>query len=110
MAGLNPGRPEDYPDGRLPDIPGGRILDGDTLVLTAPEGERTGPAGWVPRVNSSSSATRPTPRGRTTVDFNRAVLPPCAFAEHFICPFPPPGNTLGVAIEAGERTLRQARR
>ncbi|MFJ2892032.1 DUF1684 domain-containing protein [Streptomyces sp. NPDC087305] len=38
------------------------------------------------------------------------MLPPCAFAEHFICPFPPPGNTLGVAIEAGERTLRQARR
>lgn len=35
------------------------------------------------------------------MDFNRAVLPPCAFAEHFICPFPPPGNTLGVAIEAG---------
>lgn len=35
------------------------------------------------------------------MDFNRAVLPPCAFAEHFICLFPPPGNTLGVAIEAG---------
>ncbi|MER5915555.1 DUF1684 domain-containing protein [Streptomyces sp. NPDC001982] len=43
--------------------------------------------------------------GRTTVDFNRAQLPPCAFADHFICPFPPPGNTLAVAIEAGERTL-----
>ncbi|MFD4873777.1 DUF1684 domain-containing protein [Streptomyces sp. NPDC058420] len=49
-------------------------------------------------------------RGRTTVDFKRAVLPPCAFAEHFICPFPPPGNTLGDAIEAGERTLRWTRR
>ncbi|GGJ02566.1 DUF1684 domain-containing protein [Streptomyces brasiliensis] len=43
--------------------------------------------------------------GRTTVDFNRAQLPPCAFAGHFICPFPPPGNTLDVAIEAGERNL-----
>ncbi|MFJ3305819.1 DUF1684 domain-containing protein [Streptomyces sp. NPDC086549] len=43
--------------------------------------------------------------GRTTVDFNRAVLPPCAFADHFICPFPPPGNTLDTAIEAGERSL-----
>ncbi|MFD4553816.1 DUF1684 domain-containing protein [Streptomyces sp. NPDC058469] len=48
----------------------------------------------------------PDEEGRTTVDFNRAVLPPCAFADHFICPFPPPGNTLGLAIEAGERILR----
>lgn len=49
----------------------------------------------------------PDAEGRTTVDLNRAVLPPCAFADHFICPFPPPGNTLGLAIEAGERILRQ---
>ena len=48
----------------------------------------------------------PDAEGRTTVDLNRVVLPPCAFADQFICPFPPPGNTLGVAIEAGERTLR----
>ncbi|MEU5086928.1 DUF1684 domain-containing protein [Streptomyces sp. NPDC021356] len=48
----------------------------------------------------------PDDEGRTTVDFNRAVLPPCAFADHFICPFPPPGNTLDLAIPAGERTLR----
>ncbi|WP_031025109.1 DUF1684 domain-containing protein [Streptomyces sp. NRRL WC-3725] len=47
----------------------------------------------------------PDAEGRTTVDFNRAQLPPCAFADHFICPFPPPGNTLDVAIEAGERHL-----
>lgn len=46
--------------------------------------------------------------GRTTVDFNRALLPPCAFADHFICPFPPPGNTLPVDIAAGERNLRAA--
>lgn len=48
----------------------------------------------------------PDAEGRTTVDLNRALLPPCAFADHFICPFPPPGNTLDVAVEAGERTLR----
>ncbi|MEU9441618.1 DUF1684 domain-containing protein [Streptomyces sp. NPDC048304] len=47
----------------------------------------------------------PDAQGRTTVDFNRAQLPPCAFADHFLCPFPPPGNTLDVAIEAGERGL-----
>jgi uncharacterized protein (DUF1684 family) len=45
----------------------------------------------------------PDAEGRTTVDFNRALLPPCAFADHFVCPFPPPGNTLDVAVEAGER-------
>lgn len=41
------------------------------------------------------------------VDFNRALLPPCAFADHFICPFPPPGNTLPVAVAAGERNLAE---
>jgi uncharacterized protein (DUF1684 family) len=43
--------------------------------------------------------------GRTTVDLNGALLPPCAFADHFICPFPPPGNMLDVAVGAGERNL-----
>jgi uncharacterized protein (DUF1684 family) len=47
----------------------------------------------------------PDAEGRTTVDLNRAVLPPCAFADHFVCPFPPPGNTLPVAVDAGERRL-----
>ncbi|MCX4822070.1 DUF1684 domain-containing protein [Streptomyces sp. NBC_01142] len=40
-----------------------------------------------------------------TVDFNRSLLPPCAFADHFICPFPPPGNTLVAGVPAGERNL-----
>ncbi|MFD4259156.1 DUF1684 domain-containing protein [Streptomyces sp. NPDC058534] len=48
----------------------------------------------------------PDAEGRTTVDLNRALLPPCAFADHFVCPFPPPGNTLAVRVEAGERGLR----
>ncbi|WP_328539572.1 DUF1684 domain-containing protein [Streptomyces sp. NBC_00344] len=47
----------------------------------------------------------PASDGTVSVDFNRALLPPCAFAEHFICPFPPPGNTLPVAITAGERSV-----
>ncbi|MFD9794678.1 DUF1684 domain-containing protein [Streptomyces sp. NPDC059070] len=47
----------------------------------------------------------PDAHGRVTVDFNRALLPPCAFAAHFICPFPPPGNTLDTAVAAGERTV-----
>ncbi|WP_344960273.1 DUF1684 domain-containing protein [Streptomyces thioluteus] len=45
----------------------------------------------------------PDAEGRVVVDFNRASLPPCAFADHFICPFPPAGNGLPVGVEAGER-------
>ncbi|WP_019885132.1 DUF1684 domain-containing protein [Streptomyces purpureus] len=48
----------------------------------------------------------PAADGAVTVDFNRALLPPCAFADHFICPFPPPGNTLPVGVPAGERDVR----
>ncbi|WP_406860014.1 DUF1684 domain-containing protein [Streptomyces sp. HUAS MG47] len=47
----------------------------------------------------------PAEDGSVTVDFNRALLPPCAFADHFICPFPPPGNTLSVPVPAGERRV-----
>ncbi|MEU7602862.1 DUF1684 domain-containing protein [Streptomyces sp. NPDC041003] len=46
--------------------------------------------------------------GAITVDFNRSLLPPCAFADHFICPFPPPGNTLPFGVAAGERRLKAA--
>ncbi|WP_405740534.1 DUF1684 domain-containing protein [Streptomyces sp. NBC_01525] len=45
----------------------------------------------------------PAADGTVTVDLNRTLLPPCAFADHFICPFPPPGNTLPFALRAGER-------
>ena len=41
--------------------------------------------------------------GRVVVDFNRAYLPPCAFTDHSLCPLPPAGNRLPVAIAAGER-------
>jgi uncharacterized protein (DUF1684 family) len=44
--------------------------------------------------------------GATVADLNRAYLPPCAFSEFFVCPFPPPGNTLDVAVAAGERAVR----
>lgn len=47
----------------------------------------------------------PDDEGRTVLDLNRAYLPPCAFADHFICPFPPPGNRLDFAVEAGEKQV-----
>ncbi|MFD3699273.1 DUF1684 domain-containing protein [Streptomyces sp. NPDC058646] len=50
----------------------------------------------------------PDASGAVGVDFNRALLPPCAFADHFICPFPPPGNTLPFEVAAGERRLKDA--
>ncbi|MGW6982906.1 DUF1684 domain-containing protein [Streptomyces sp. NPDC054932] len=50
----------------------------------------------------------PDARGAIAVDFNRSLLPPCAFADHFICPFPPPGNTLPFEVAAGERRLKAA--
>ena len=40
--------------------------------------------------------------GRTTVDFNQAYNPPCAFNPYTTCPLPPPENQLEVRIEAGE--------
>ncbi len=47
----------------------------------------------------------PDAAGRTVLDLNRAHLPPCAFADHFICPFPPPGNRFAIAVEAGEKQV-----
>jgi uncharacterized protein (DUF1684 family) len=40
--------------------------------------------------------------GFVTLDFNRAVNPPCAFTAFATCPLPPKGNTLKVKILAGE--------
>jgi uncharacterized protein (DUF1684 family) len=37
-----------------------------------------------------------------TLDFNRALTPPCGFTDFAVCPLPPPGNILPFRIEAGE--------
>jgi uncharacterized protein (DUF1684 family) len=39
-----------------------------------------------------------------TLDFNRAVNGPCGLTPYAPCALPPPGNTLPVAIEAGEQS------
>jgi uncharacterized protein len=41
--------------------------------------------------------------GTTTLDFNKAYNPPCAFTPFATCPLPPPQNKLAVRIEAGEK-------
>ncbi|AQG78771.1 DUF1684 domain-containing protein [Spirosoma montaniterrae] len=38
-----------------------------------------------------------------TLDFNRAINPPCAFTAFATCPLPPKQNRLAVAIRAGEK-------
>lgn len=47
----------------------------------------------------------PNSDGTITLDFNRAVLPPCAFSYAFNCPIPPQQNRFAFAIEAGERNV-----
>jgi uncharacterized protein len=47
----------------------------------------------------------PNPDGTITLDFNRAVLPPCAFSYAFNCPMPPKQNRFSVAVEAGEKNV-----
>src|SRR4051794_30738705 len=48
-------------------------------------------------------ADAPGPDGDLTLDFNRVVNLPCAFTDFATCPLPPAGNTLTVALEAGEQ-------
>lgn len=47
----------------------------------------------------------PNADGTITLDFNRAILPPCAFSYAFNCPMPPKQNRFSVAIEAGEKQV-----
>jgi len=54
------------------------------------------------------SAPAPDAAGRATLDFNRAVNPPCAFSPYATCPLPPAGNALAVAVRAGEKTWGEA--
>jgi uncharacterized protein (DUF1684 family) len=45
----------------------------------------------------------PPEAGNVTVDFNRAINPPCAFTEFATCPLPPAQNRLEMPIVAGEK-------
>ena len=47
----------------------------------------------------------PNPDGTITLDFNYAVLPPCAFSYNFNCPMPPKQNRFPFRIEAGEKNV-----
>lgn len=47
----------------------------------------------------------PKPDGTIVLDFNQALLPPCAFSYAFNCPMPPKQNRFSVPIEAGEKNV-----
>ena len=49
------------------------------------------------------SVPPPGPGGAVLLDFNRAANLPCAYTAVTTCPFPPPGNRLPFAVEAGEQ-------
>jgi uncharacterized protein (DUF1684 family) len=46
---------------------------------------------------------KPDKDGNTTIDFNNAYNPPCAFTSYATCPLPPAQNRLAIMIEAGEK-------
>ncbi|WP_051315120.1 DUF1684 domain-containing protein [Algoriphagus terrigena] len=46
----------------------------------------------------------PDKKGNTTVDFNYAYNPPCAYTAFATCPIPPKANRLDFGIEAGEKS------
>lgn len=50
----------------------------------------------------------PNPDGTITLDFNLAILPPCAFSYAFNCPLPPKQNRFPFRIEAGEKNVLAA--
>jgi uncharacterized protein (DUF1684 family) len=49
--------------------------------------------------------TAPRPDGSIVLDFNQAVLPPCAFSYSFNCPLPPAQNRFTIPVEAGEKNV-----
>lgn len=53
-----------------------------------------------------SASTPDATDGPVTLDFNRAYLPPCAFANHYVCPVPPRGNRLETPVRAGELAVK----
>ena len=45
---------------------------------------------------------RPSDGDVTTIDFNRAYNPPCAYSPFTTCPLAPKENTLPIRIDGGE--------
>ncbi|GEK81507.1 DUF1684 domain-containing protein [Agrococcus baldri] len=75
------------------------LPDGDSLQIVfadATTGEETYDVGRFLFV-------RPRQDGTVDLDFNRAIVPPCAMSDQYNCPLPPAGNRLAFPIRAGEQ-------
>lgn len=95
--GVSPGRIRFEHDGAEVELLA--LPDGDSLQIVfadATTGDETYQVGRFLFV-------RPRHDGTVDLDFNRAIVPPCAMSDQFNCPLPPPGNRLAFAIRAGER-------
>lgn len=46
---------------------------------------------------------KPDASGKTVLDFNQAINPPCAFTPYATCPLPPRQNRLALRVTAGEK-------
>lgn len=106
-----------------PDVPGNAVLVGEVSFELAGVGYRLaaeeGALGSLvvtfhDASNDDSTShwrkielTKPRPDGSVVVDFNRTINYPSAFTDYGTCPAPVTGNTLPVAIEAGERDPRK---
>jgi len=49
--------------------------------------------------------SKPDAEGKTVIDFNKAINPPCAFSTFATCPLPPKQNVLPIAVTAGEKRV-----
>ncbi len=49
---------------------------------------------------------QPDVNGRTFIDFNRAINPPCMFSPYATCPLPPEENILPFQVRAGEKMVK----
>lgn len=103
-------------DGHLRDevVPGDIILEyaGETFTLSAFKAGRALQLVFADATSGHETYSvgrflfcAPRPDGTITLDFNYAVLPPCAFSYQYNCPLPPANNRLPFAIEAGEKQV-----
>jgi uncharacterized protein (DUF1684 family) len=79
------------------------FTDGDHLVLVFADAT-TGRTSYAPGRFLRVPAV---PDGAAvTLDFNRAIVPPCGFSDFYSCPVPPAANRITVAVDAGELRAR----
>ncbi len=82
----------------------GEMTDKELFVIFADQtnGKETYNAGRFLYVSTPEAS------GETTVDFNKAYNPPCAFTSYATCPLPPEQNKLPIRITAGEKNYAHA--